>query len=114
MVAYKSLKNNGKSYKTVSPKSGLGRSLTMGRGTQRRQFLSNTLMTLFRLPRVLSILDVYECILSIAIKFVSVRSSWGNLSPFEITRALVLFSRKFSMQFDVYNESEAVSDFSSL
>ena len=44
------------------------------------RFLLNSLKTLFRLPRVL--LDIYKCILSGAIKFVSVRSSWGNpLSP---------------------------------
>ena len=34
-------------------------------------------------------------------RFVSVRSSQGNLSLFEIARASVLFSRKFQMQFNV-------------
>ena len=43
------------------------------------RFPLNSLKTLFRLPRVL--LDIYKCIiLSGAIKFVSVRSSRGNLS----------------------------------
>ena len=37
------------------------------------RFLLNSLKTRFRLPRVL--LDIYKCILSGAIKFVSVRSS---------------------------------------
>ena len=35
VVAYKGLKNM-ENYKTVSPKSGRGRFLTIGRGTQRR------------------------------------------------------------------------------
>ena len=48
-------------------------------------FLLNTLKTLFRLSRAL--LDIYKCILRGARKFVSVRSSQGNLSLFEITRA---------------------------
>ena len=45
------------------------------------------------LSRVL--LDLYKCILSGAIKFVFVRSSYGNLSLFEIERASLLFFRKF-------------------
>ena len=48
-------------------------------------FLLNTLKTLFRLSRVL--LDLQKSILSGSVKFVSVRSSQGNLSLFEITRA---------------------------
>ena len=56
----------------------------------------NTLKTLFGLSRVL--LDLQKCILSSAIKLVSVvcvRSSKGNLSLFEITPS-VLLSRKFT------------------
>ena len=60
-------------------------------------FPLNTFKTLFRLSRVL--LDLQKCILSGAIKFVSVRSSQGNLSLFEIIRASVLFSQNFQMQF---------------
>ena len=56
-------------------------------------FLLNTSKTLFRLSRVL--LDLQRCILSGAIKLVSVRSSKGNFSFFEITGASVLFSRRF-------------------
>ena len=41
-----------------------------------------------------SLLDLQKCILSWAIKFVYVRSSYGSLSIFEITGASVLFSRK--------------------
>ena len=51
-------------------------------GHQRR-FLLNALKSLFRLSRVL--LDLYKCVLSSAIKFVSVPSSVGNLRLFEIT-----------------------------
>ena len=53
-------------------------------------FLLNTLKTLFRLSRVLWISR--NDILSCAIKFVSVRSSSGNVSVLKITRASVLFS----------------------
>ena len=60
-------------------------------------FLLNALKTLLRLSGVLS--DLQKCILSGAIKFVSVRSPQSNLSLFEITRASVLFSPKFQMQF---------------
>ena len=65
--------------------------------------LINTLKTLFRLFRVL--IDLQKYILSGAIKFVSVQSSKISLSLFEITRASVLFSRKFQMHFKFY-ESE--------
>ena len=44
--------------------------------------------------------------LSGAIKFVSARSPLGNLNLFEITRASVLFSRKFQMQFNVLRKWE--------
>ena len=43
------------------------------------------------------------------IKFVSVRSSQGNLSLFEIIRALVLLSRKFRCNLAFY-ESENFSN----
>ena len=59
-------------------------------------FALTTLKPLFRLSRAL--LYIQKCILSSAIKFVSVRSYQGNLSLFEITRALVLFSRQFQLQ----------------
>ena len=67
-------------------------------GATNNGFLLNTLKTLFRLSRVL--LDPQKSIINGAVKFVSVRSSQGNLSLFEITRASVLFSRKFCMKFD--------------
>ena len=54
-------------------------------GEPKDGFLLNTLKTLFRLSRVL--LDLQKSILSGSVKFVSVRSSQGNLSLFEITRA---------------------------
>ena len=60
-------------------------------------FALTTLKPLFRLSRAL--LDIQKCILSSAIKFVSVRSYQGNLSLFEITRALLfVFSRQFQLQ----------------
>ena len=67
-------------------------------GAPNDSFLPHSLKTLFRLSRVF--LDLQKCILSGAIKFVSVRSSQGNLSMslFEITRASVLFSLKFQTQ----------------
>ena len=68
------------------------------------RFLLNALKTLFSVPRVL--LDLQKCILSGAIKFVSVRSSQGNLSLLEITRASELFSRKFQMQFNALRKCE--------
>ena len=71
---------------------------TLSTGAPNDRFLLNALKTLFSVPRVL--LDLQKCILSGAIKFVSVRSSQGNLSLFEITRASVLFSRQFQMQFN--------------
>ena len=37
-------------------------------------------------------------------KFISVRSSYGNLSLFEVTRASVLFSQKFKQQFKVFRK----------
>ena len=61
-------------------------------------FLLNTLKTVFRLSRVL--LD-QKCTLSGAITFLSVRSSQGNLNLFEITRASVLFSQEFQIQWNV-------------
>ena len=64
------------------------------------KFQRSALKTLFRLSRVL--LDLLKCILSGVIKFVSVRSSQGILSLFEITEpASVLFSRRFQMQFKI-------------
>ena len=54
-------------------------------GEPKDGFLLNTLKTLFRLSRVL--LDLQKSFLSGSVKFVSVRSSQGNLSLFEITRA---------------------------
>ena len=51
---------------------------------------SSQFCTLFRV-----LLDLYKCILSGAIKFVFVRSSYGNLSLFEIERASLLFLRKY-------------------
>ena len=65
-------------------------------GAPNDDFLLNTLITLFSLSTIL--LDFQKCILSGAIKFVSVRSSQGSLTLFEITRA--------------YYESETFSDFS--
>ena len=73
-------------------------------GTPNDRFLLNALKTLFSVPRVL--LDLQKCILSGAIKFVSVRSSQGNLSLLEITRASELFSRKFQMQFNALRKCE--------
>ena len=67
-----------------------------------RYFTENSLWV-FRLSRVL--LDLCKSILSRALKFVSVQSSQGNLSLFEITRASLLFSRKFQMQMNVLYES---------
>ena len=60
-------------------------------------FRVKTLKTLFMLSRVP--LDLLKCILTGAINFASVWSSYENSSFFEITRASVLFSRKFKMQF---------------
>ena len=67
-------------------------------------FLLNTLKTPFRLSRAL--LDIQRCILSGAINFATVRSSQGILSLFEITRASVLFSRKFYVQLNVLRKGE--------
>ena len=61
------------------------------RGIQRRFFRVKTLKALFMLSRVP--LDLLKCILSGAINFVSVRSSYESSSFSEITRASVLFSR---------------------
>ena len=65
-------------------------------GIQRRRFLLSTLKILFRLS-VRSTLSSLEKLSKrrYYIKFASVRSSWRNLSLFEITRALVLISLKF-------------------
>ena len=52
-------------------------------------FFLNTLKTLFRLTRVL--LDLQKCILRDAANFVPVRSSWGNLSLFEIALGLIKY-----------------------
>ena len=60
-------------------------------GAPNDSFLPNTLTTLFRLSRAL--LDLKKCILTGAIKLISVRS-WGNLSLFEITRVSVLLDEK--------------------
>ena len=69
--------------------------------TSNDDFLLNTLKTRFRqLQSTFSSLETHY-ILSVAIKFVSVRSSYWTLSIFEITRASVLFSRNFYMQFIV-------------
>ena len=57
-------------------------------------FPLNALKTLARLSRVLS--DLQKCILSCAKKFLSVRSSLGILSLFEIKRTSVLFPGNFS------------------
>ena len=64
-------------------------------GAPNDSFLPHSLKTLFRISRVY--FGLQKCILSGAIKFVSVRSSQGNLSMSlsEITRASVLFSLKF-------------------
>ena len=73
------------------------KSLTSGgSGAPNDGFLQNTLKTL-RLSRVL--LDLQISILSGATKFLSVRSSQGNSSHFEITRGSVSFFRKFQLQF---------------
>ena len=61
------------------------------RGTQRR-FPHKCIENPFKV--IQSTLRHQECILSGAIKFVSVRSSKENMSLFEITRAAVLFSRQ--------------------
>ena len=58
-----------------------------------RVLVLNALKSLIRLSRIL--LDLSKCIQSCAIKLVSFRSSKGNYRLFEITRASVLFSRKF-------------------
>ena len=56
--------------------------------------LLNALKTLFRLSSVLS--NLQKCILSGAIKVVSVRSSQGNLNLFEITQGLsIIFPKIF-------------------
>ena len=65
------------------------------RGTQ-RPFLPKYVENTFKPSRV--VLDLQEHFLSDAIKFVSVRSSYGTLNLFEITKASVLFARKFKIQ----------------
>ena len=78
-------------------------------GTPREGFLLHTLKILFRLSRVL--LDLQKCILSGAIKFVSVRSSWGNLSLFEITRAFNQYYYPENFRCNLrYHESENFAD----
>ena len=69
--------------------------------------LLNALKTLFRLFRVL--LDLQKCILSGAKKFISVRSSSGNLSLFEIIRLQYYFPENFSRNLKFY-ESNSFSD----
>ena len=86
-------------------RTSIGQAGLLYTGEPNDVFPLNALKKHFRLSRVLSAL--WKCILSSAIKFVSVRSSQGNLSLFEITRASVLFSRKFQTQF---YESKNFSD----
>ena len=77
--------------------------MVISRGTQRRfppKCFENTFQAI----------QIQKCILSGAKKFIPVRSSQGNLSLFEITRASVLFSRKFQLQFyegDSFSDSSA-------
>ena len=52
------------------------------------------------------VLDLQKYILSGAIEFISLRSSLGNLSLFEITRTSELFSRKMQMQFIVLRKRD--------
>ena len=66
--------------------------LHVSSGAPNYDFLPNTFKTVLRLSWVL--LDLWKCIPSRASKFLSVRSSLGNLSLFEITRVSVLFFRK--------------------
>ena len=70
--------------------------------------LKTILKTLFRLSRLL--LDLQKYILSGTIKFVSVRSSQGNFSLFEITRTSVFFPEHFRcnlMQYGSDNFSDS-------
>ena len=62
-------------------------------GAPNNGFLLNAMKTLFRLSRLL--LDLQKYLLSGAIKFISVQSSYsqGNLSHFKITRASVIFPK---------------------
>ena len=72
------------------------------RNTQRRfppQYNENTFQAIQ--SNLILYVDRQKCILRCAIKFVPVRSKQGNFSLLEITRARVLFSRKFQMQFDL-------------
>ena len=80
-------------------------------GAPNDSFLQNTLKTLFMLSGVL--LDLQKCILSSTTKFVSFRSSQGNLSLFKITKASVLyyFSENFRHNLMLY-KTENFSDFS--
>ena len=78
----------------------------LNRGTQ-RWFPPKTLKALFRLSRVL--LDLKKYTLSGTIKFVSVLSSQGTFSLFEITRASVFFPKNFRCN-AMYYESDNVSD----
>ena len=74
------------------------------RGTQRRfppKYVENTIQAIQKL-----LLDLWKCIRCGATKFLSVRSSQGNLSLFEITRASVLFFRKFQVQFNALRKRE--------
>ena len=77
--------------------------MVISRGTQRRfppKCFENTFQAI----------QIQKCILSGAKKFIPVRSSQGNLSLFEITRASVSFSRKFQLQFyegDSFSDSSA-------
>ena len=74
--------------------------------------LVNTLQILSELSRVL--LDRQKCILTGAIKFLSVRQSLGNQNLFDITRVSALFSRKLQMQFEADSSLPTFSKFTIL
>ena len=65
------------------------------------KYIENTFLVIHKV-----LLALQKCILSGAIKFVSVRPFQGNLSLliFEITRNSELFSRKFQLQFNSQKE----------
>ena len=72
----------------------------------------NTLQILSELSRVL--LDRQKCILTGAIKFLSVRQSLGSQNLFDITRVSALFSRKLQMQFEADSSLPTFSKFTIL
>ena len=74
-------------------------------GAPNYSFLQNTLKTLFRLSRVL--LDLQKCILSGATKFLSVRSSQGNLRSFRNYKGFGIIFPRCNLTF---YESENFSD----